>query len=104
MFVSVFDVFVPHAEVDFWDGTNTKIFLVLNLRDEGKGRKRKEGRKKKEGKKKEKRKKKEKQQNFFFFFFFFFLSLDQQSALALLFCSLSCHVPWFCSSGLCFVY
>ena len=35
--------------------------------------------------------------------FFFSLSLDQQSALALLFCSLSCHVSWFCSSGLCFV-
>ena len=102
MFVSVFDVFVPHAEVDFWDGTNTKIFLVLNLRDEGKGRKRKEGRKKKEGKKKKKREKKK--NNKIFFFFFFFLSLDQQSALALLFCSLSCHVSWFCSSGLCFVY
>ena len=66
---------------------------------------RKEGRRKKEeeggelkGKQKrgEKQKKKEKK-------FFFFLSLDQQSALALLFCSLSCHVSWFCSSGLCFV-
>ena len=60
---------------------------------------RKEGRRKKEeeggelkGKKKGEKKK-----------FFFSLSLDQQSALALLFCSLSCHVSWFCSSGLCFV-
>ena len=67
---------------------------------------RKEGRRKrkeeikgkqKRGKKRKKRKKKEKKK------IFFSLSLDQQSALALLFCSLSCHVSWFCSSGLCFV-
>ena len=64
-------------------------------RKEGR-RKRKEGikGKQKRGKKREKKRKKK---------FFFSLSLDQQSALALLFCSLSCHVSWFCSSGLCFV-
>ena len=65
-------------------------------RKEGNKGKQKRGKKgkKKKGKKKKKRKKK---------FFFFSLSLDQQSALALLFCSLSCHVSWFCSSSLCFV-
>ena len=89
MFVFVFDVFVPHAEVDFWDGTNTKIFLVLNLRDEGKGRKRKEGRKKKEGKKKEKREKKKKK-NLFIFFSFFPLT----SNLPWLCCSVVCHVMY----------
>ena len=64
-------------------------------RKEGR-RKRKEGIK---GKQKREKKRKKKKKNFFFFS----LSLDQQSALALLFCSLPCHVSWFCSSGLCFV-
>ena len=67
-------------------------------RKEGR-RKRKEGIKGKQKRGKKKRKKKKKK----IFFFFFSLSLDQQSALALLFCSLSCHVSWFCSSSLCFV-
>ena len=65
---------------------------------------RKEGRRKKEeeggelkGKQKRGEKKRTKKK------FLFSLSLDQQSALAPLFCSLSCHVSWFCSSGLCFV-
>ena len=67
-------------------------------RKEGR-RKRKEGIKGKQIRGKKREKKREKKN----FFFFFSLSLDQQSALALLFCSLSCHVSWFCSSGLCFV-
>ena len=58
---------------------------------------RKEGRRKRKEGIKGKQKRGEKN------FFFFSLSLDQQSALALLLCSLSCHVSWFCSSGLCFV-
>ena len=66
-------------------------------RKEGR-RKRKEGNKGKTKKGKKRKKKKKEKKNFFFS-----LSLDQQSALALLFCSLSCHVSWFCSSGLCFV-
>ena len=66
-------------------------------RKEGR-RKRKEGIKGKQKRGEKKRKKKKKK-----IFSFFSLSLDQQSALALLFCSLSCHVSWFCSSGLCFV-
>ena len=70
-------------------------------RKEGR-RKRKEGNKGKQkrgkkGKKEKGKKKGEKK------ILFFSLSLDQQSALALLFCSLSCHVSWFCSSSLCFV-
>ena len=53
--------------------------------------------------KKEKKKKKKEEREKKKLFFFFSLSLDQQSALALLFCSLSCPVSWFRSSGLCFV-
>ena len=70
-------------------------------RKEGR-RKRKEGIKGKQkgGRKKRKRGKKEKEKKKRIFFP---LSLDQQSALALLFCSLSCHVSWFCSSGICFL-
>ena len=84
----MFDVFVPHAEVDFCDGTTTKMFLVLTLRDEGKGKKRKEGRKKRgEGKKP---------------LFFFPLT----SNLPWLCCSVVSHVMYlgFVVSGLCFVY
>ena len=69
-------------------------------RKEGNKGKQKKGEKGKRGKKEKKRKKEKKN---FFFISFFSLSLDQQSALALLFCSLSCHVSWFCSSSLCFV-
>ena len=57
----------------------------------------------KEGRRKRKEGNKGKTKKKLFFFFLFSLSLDQQSAVALLFCSLSCHVSWFCSSGLCFV-